>query len=197
MSFGRWLAIAAFMLLPATGFARAPPPEIVPAPTFHAATRVTFPDRIADAGRTRTIDYGKTFNEPGLGQSWHYLVPRTLVASVYLYTQDQTAIPTGPGGPAVLQQFQQAMGEITKSGKYEQIAVLKGPTDCTAGGLMFRCITQTGVVVSNRSADKLQLLVTGFRNHFLKIRLDWHQAAPQGDASAESFVQALAAQVLR
>jgi hypothetical protein len=197
MSLGRWLATAAFALLPTTGFAQAPQPQDVPAATFHTATRVSFPDRIADASRTRTIDYDKTYKKPGLGQSWHYTVPATLSASVYIYNLNQTAIPTGANAPAVLQQFQQAMGEIAQSGKYERITMLKGPTDCAVGGLTFRCVIETCVVVSTRSADKLQLLVTGFRNHFLKIRLDWHQGSPQGDAAAERFAQALAAQVLR
>ena len=83
------------------------------------------------------------------------------------------------------------------SGKYEQVVTLKGPTDCVAGAVTFRCIIQNCVVVSTRSTEKLQLLVTGFRNHFLKVRLDWHQNSPQGDAAAEGFLQALGSQVLR
>jgi hypothetical protein len=197
MSLGRWLAIAALTLLPTMGFAQATQPQIVPAPTVHAATKVSFPDRIADASRIRTVDYGKSYNEPGLGQSWHYAVSGTLSASVYIYTDNQTGIPSGASSPAVLQQFQQGMGEITRSAKYEQIAALKGPTDCAIGGLTFRCVVQSAVVVSNRSAEKLELLVTGFRSHFLKVRLDWFQNSPQGDAAVERFLQALATQVLR
>jgi hypothetical protein len=196
MSVSQWLAIAAFALLPATSLAQGTP-QAVPAPAFHAATKVTFPEQIAGASRTRSVDYGKTYNEPGLGQSWHYSVPQTLSASVYLYTYGQTAIASGPSSPAVLQQFQQATGDIVESGKYEKVATLKGPTDCVAGSVTFRCIIQSCVVVSTRSADKLELLLTGFRNHFLKVRLDWHQNSPQGDAAAERFLQALGSQVLR
>ena len=196
MSFGRWLAIAAFALLPATSLAQGTP-QAVPAPAFHAATKVTFPEQIGGASRTRSVDYGKTYNEPGLGQSWHYTVPQTLSASIYLYTFGQASIPPGPNSPAVLQQFQQAIGDITQSGKYEQVVTLKGPTDCAAGAVTFRCIVQSCVVISNRSADKLELLLTGFRNHFLKVRLDWHQNSPPGDAAAERFLQALGSQVLR
>ncbi|MBN9086066.1 MAG: hypothetical protein J0J01_04080 [Reyranella sp.] len=197
MSFSRWIAIVTLTLLPTMGFAQAPQSQIVPAPAFHAATKVTFPDRIADASRTRSIDYGKSYNEPRLGQSWHYQVPQTLSASIYLYTLGQTAIPNGATAAAVLQQFQQSQGELSQSGKYERVAVLKGPADCVVGSMTFRCVVETGTVVSTRSADKLQLLVTGFRNHFLKVRLDWHQNSPQGDAAAERFLQALASQVLR
>jgi hypothetical protein len=196
MSFGRWLAIA-LVLLPTLSFAQGPAQQAAPAPAFHAATKVTFPDQIGGASRTRSVDYGKTYNEPGLGQSWHYTVPQTLSAGIYLYTYGQTSIAAGPGSPAVLQQFEQAMGDIPESKKYEQLAVLKGPTDCTFGAITFRCVIETCVVVSTRSADKLQLLVTGFRNHFLKVRLDWHQNSPQGDAIVERFMQALGSQVLR
>ena len=195
MSLGRWLAIAALALLPATSLAQNP--QAVPAPAFHAATKVTFPEQIGGASRTRSVDYGKTYNEPGLGQSWHYVVPQTLSAGIYLYTMGQNAIPAGPNSPAVLEQFEQGMGDIPASKKYEQLAVLKGPTTCTYGAITFRCVVETCVVVSTRSADKLELLVTGFRNHFLKVRLDWHQNSPQGDAVVERFMQALATQVLR
>ena len=197
MSVGRWLALLALALLPATGFAQAP--QLVSAPATHAATRMTFPQQLGGASFVRSIDYEKTYKEQGqgLGYSWHYTVPQTLSASVYLYNMGLSSIPTGAAGPAVLQQFQQAMGDIQLSKKYEQIAALRGPTDCAVGATTFRCVVETCVVVSTRSADKLELLVTGFRNHFLKIRLDWHQNSPQGDAAAERFLQAFAAQVLR
>lgn len=195
MSVGRWLAVLAFAFLPATGFAQSTNP--VPAPTVHAATRVSFPQQVGGATLARTIDYEKTYKEPGLGYSWHYSVPQTLSAGIYLYTMGMSSVPTGARDPAVLQQFDQGMGDIPLSKKYEQLAVLKGPTDCTYGAITFRCVVETCVVVSTRSADKLELLLTGFRNHFLKIRLDWHQNSPQGDAAAERFMQALATQVLR
>jgi hypothetical protein len=183
--------------LPATGFAQTPQP--VAAPATHAATRLTFPQQLGGATLVRSIDYEKTYKEQGqgLGYSWHYTVPQTLSAGIYVYNMGLSAIPTGAADPAVLQQFQQAMGDIPLSKKYEQIAPLKGPTNCAVGAITFRCMVETCVVVSTRSADKLELLVTGFRNHFLKIRLDWHQNSPQGDAAAERFLQALAAQVLR
>jgi hypothetical protein len=195
MSFGRWIALLTLTLLPATALGQTP--KIVPAPTMHAATKLSFPDQIGGANRTESVDYEKTFNEPGLGYSWHYLVPQTLSATVYLYSLGETSIPTGANGPDVLEQFQEALGQIPESKKYQQIAVLKGPTDCAFGAITFRCVVESCVVVSTRSADKLELLVTGLRNHFLKVRLDWHQNSPQGDAAAERFMQVLTSQVLR
>jgi hypothetical protein len=195
MSFSQWIALLALLLLPAPVLAQSPQP--VPAPAIHAATKVSFPDQIGGANRTRSVDYEKTYNEKGLGYSWHYIVPQTLSAGIYLYDFGQSSIPTGPAGTAVQQQFQQGMGDILESKKYEQITIVKGPADCTYGAITFRCVVETCTVVSTRSADKLELLVTGFRNHFLKVRLDWHQRSPQGDAAAERFMQALATQVLR
>lgn len=198
MSLGRWLVVAALALAPTAAFAQgSQQPQIVPAAAYHPGTKVTFPAQIADASQTKTVDYGKTYNEPGLGQSWHYTVPQTLSASVYLYTYGQTSISAGPNSPALLGQFQQATGDISESKKYAKIAVLRGPSDCTAGTLTFRCVTISAVVTSTGAQDKLQLLMTGFRNHFLKIRLDWHQGSPAGDAAADRFVQTLATSVLR
>src|SRR5262245_22110830 len=105
MSLGRWIAVVALALLPTTGLAQGQ--QSAPAPAYHVATKVTFPAQIADANQTRSVDYGKSYNEPGLGQSWHYIVPQTLSASIYLYTYGQASIPTGPNNPLVLGQFNQ------------------------------------------------------------------------------------------
>ena len=41
--------------------------------------------------------------------------------------------------------------QLLEDGKYEQVVTLKGPTDCVAGAVTFRCIIQNCVVVSTRS----------------------------------------------
>jgi len=197
MILARWMAMAAIAVMAAFGTAQAQQPQIMPAPAFHAGIKVTFPQQVGGAEQTKTVDYAKTFNRPELGQSWHYSIPGTISASVYVFTLGQTSIPNGAASPAVHDHFKQAMAEIQQSQKYEKIAVAKGPANCVFGTIAFRCVTENATVVQTKENDRLQLLVTGFRNHFVKVRLDWHQGSAVGDAAADRFMQGLVSQVLR
>ena len=68
------------------------------------------------------------------------------------------------------------------------------PSVCTYGTVSFRCITYSGVTQAN-SRVYSKLLLTGFREHFIKIRIDWaqshQQTAADAEASLQSFVPAL------
>jgi hypothetical protein len=169
---------------------------MVAAAAYHPGTKVTFPAQIGGASQTRSTDFGKSLNRPDLGQAWHYAVQDTLSASVYLYMLDQSSVPSGPNSPAVLEEFQNSMNDMKQSSKYEKV-VLDAPRDCVVAPITFRCVTGTAVLASDREQDMVQLLVTGFRNHFLKVRLDWFRGSPPNDGAAERFVQSLVSAVLR
>jgi hypothetical protein len=173
---------------------------LVPAPDRDGATGLVLPPRIATAVKVRSTDYGKSMGRPELGYSWHYQTPGLLSASVYVYTMAVRSIPDGPSSSLVLANFQQALGEIETAAKYkryEQLKTIRGPADCPAGSVIFRCITLSAIQGSNRMPIYTALMVTGYRNHFLKLRLDWVEGSVASQAEVDRFVQTLAGAILR
>lgn len=176
------------------------PQQRVPAPDRHAATGLTFPPQIAGATKYGSTDYGKTAGKPELGYGWNYRIGDQLIATVYVYDLSIRSIPDGPSSPVVQQQFQTSLQEIyqlAKYNRYEDIKTAKGPTDCTFGSIVFRCITLSAL----RSVDKKPiysaLMLTGYRNNFLKLRLDWLEGSATSQSMVDSFTQTLVGAMTR
>lgn len=176
------------------------PPQRVPAPDRHAATGLHFPPQIAGATQYGSTDFGKTARKPELGYGWNYRIGDQLIATVYVYDLSIRSIPDGPSSPVVQQQFQASLQEISqlaKYNRYEDLKTAKGPTDCTIGSLVFRCITLSAV----RSVDKKPVysapMLTGYRNNFLKLRLDWLEGSATSQSMVDSFTQTLVGAMTR
>lgn len=172
-------------------------PQRVPAPDRHPATGLTFPPQIANAQKSQSMDYGKSMNRPDLGYAWSYQEGQVMLTTVYVYNLGVQAIPDGPSSAPVSGQFQAALGDIRKAEeikKYDQLKVTKGPADCTVGGLTFRCITLSAV--QNGRPIFTALMVTGYRNNFLKLRLDWKEGEIS-QAQIDGFVQTLVGTIVR
>lgn len=176
------------------------PQQRVPAPDRHPATGLTFPPQIAGASKYGSTDYGKTAGKPELGYGWNYRIGDQLIATVYVYDLSIRSIPDGPSSPVVQQQFQTSLQEIyqlAKYNRYEDIKTAKGPTDCTFGSIVFRCITLSAL----RSVDKKPiysaLMLTGYRNNFLKLRLDWLEGSATSQSMVDSFTQTLVGAMTR
>ena len=58
------------------------------------------------------------------------------------------------------------------------------PSNCVYGGVTFRCITYSAVNQANARLFT-KMLMTGFRDHFVNIRIDWSLARQQNAADAE------------
>ena len=92
------------------------------------------------------------------------------------------------------------MGELASSelqikhGGYTHFERPSVPSTCTYGSVVFRCITYSAVNQSN-SRLYTKMMLTGFRDHFISIRIDWSQARQQtasdADAALQAFVPAL------
>lgn len=172
--------------------------QYVPAPDRHPATGLVFPAQVANVPKVRSVDYGKTFHKPGVGYSWGYQSGREFLATVYLYNLDIRGIPDGAASQQVVSQFQQALQDIRQAAaarKYDQLKVIRGPADCTAGSLTFRCITMSAM----RDGRPLHtgLMLTAYRGYFLKLRLDWFDGAKFTQATVDRFVQTLIATIVR
>jgi len=188
------------MLSPTLAQTQSQPPQQqrVPAPDRHPATGLVFPAQIANAPKVQSTDYGKTMNRPELGYSWNYQIGRLLLATVYVYNLSVQTIPDGPSNPPAIAQFQHSLEEIRQAAQfkgYDQLKTIKGPADCPVGSVVFRCITLSAV--QNNQPIYTGLMVTGYRNHFLKLRLDWLEGSEIGQAVVDRFVQTLVGAIVR
>ena len=190
---GRWISVAAgiavFLALTA-----AAQPARVPAPDRNAETGLAFPDTIGPARKVGSVDYAQSNAAPELGYAWNYET-QAMTTTFYIYNFGIAQIPSGARGSVVLTQFQQAIADIeigAKAGRYEQLKPSQGPGDCTVGAIVFRCITFTAVLPSDKRPIFTRLFVTGYRNYVLKIRQDWPQNAPAAAREVDAVIQTFA-----
>jgi hypothetical protein len=193
------LAVLGLAILVQSGIASAQELKNVPAPDTHAATGLTFPPVIADAIIVRSIDYGAS-GRPDLGYSWSYNAPGRLAATVYLYTLNQPSIASGAASPEVAAEVDNAVRDIYRAAeatkdRYADLQTVAGPASCTIGTLIFRCATLSAINVKAQYRLFTAVMVTGYRNHFLKLRIDWKQDAT-GQAAKDAFLQALFTKVV-
>jgi hypothetical protein len=183
----RLLAAIATTLCMMVGAAWAQAPG--PAPATHPGTRLSFPPTVG--GATFEESSQASANGPA---SYAYTVNKM---QIYVYIFDGgRRVPPGSESPALMTQFttevDQAEQQIKTAGytRYQRPAV---PSSCTYGTLTFRCIVYSARAPEGRRSSKL--LLTGYRDYFLKIRIDWFQASGQTEADADkalrSFISAL------
>jgi hypothetical protein len=160
-----------------------------PAPATHPGTKLGFP---ATLGGATLVESSQ--ESPGGPASYAYVANRM---HIYVYVFDGgRRVPPGSESPALMTQFtnevNQAEEQIKRAGytRYQRPAV---PSSCSYGRLTFRCIVYSARSADGRRASKL--LLTGYHDYFLKIRVDWFVAAGQTEADADkalrSFVPAL------
>ena len=169
-------------------------PARAPAPERNAETGLAFPDTIGPARKVGSIDYAKSNAAPELGFAWNYET-QAITTTFYIYNSGIAEISSGARGSVVMTQFQQAIADIeagAKTGRYEQLKPSQGPGDCTIGAMVFRCITFTAVLPSDKRPVFTRLFVTGYRNYILKVRQDWPQNAPAAAREVDAVIQTFA-----
>ena len=166
-------------------------------PGTHAGTKLAFPATLGGAQFERVVNYaGPPTNRPDQGVTYFYSTPKKMVIAVHIYDGGRR-VPPGSGNPLVVDEF---MGEISSSeqqvrfGGYKDFERPSVPSTCTYGSVSFRCITYSAV---NQANTRLftKMMMTGFRDNFISIRIDWSQARQQtasdADAALQAFVPAL------
>src|SRR4029450_1262605 len=145
------------------------------APGAHAGTKLTFPASLGGAQLERSVNYGAPpGNRPDQGITYFYSTPKKMVIAVHVYDGGRR-IPPGSNNPTVVDEF---MGELAsselqvKDGVYTHFERPSVPSTCTYGSVVFRCITYSAVNQSN-SRLYTKMMLTGFRDHFISIRIDW------------------------
>ena len=168
-------------------------------PTTHAGTRLNFPASLGGATFERSVNYAAPpANNPGQGMSYTYSTPKRLTISVQVYDLGRR-VPAGSDNPTVTGQFNAELSAAEQQFKYAGYTAFQKPSvpsSCTYGAVTFRCVTYSGVTQAN-SRVYSKLLLTGFRDHFIKIRIDWAQSHQQSAADADAALQAFVPALMR
>jgi hypothetical protein len=198
-----WLIATLIAILALAGPALAldpPSPDSTSAPATHKPTGLTFPPSIAGIAIQRSIDYGRSANNPGLGYGYTYGVPGRLVVTAYVYDLGQR-VPNGYQSPVVAAAFDESLQSIhlvaQRAGKYRDLRVVQAPTSCAYGAIVFRCATLAAISSDGTQPLYTRLLLTGYRNYFLKLRVDWRQNSPADTAEVERMLQTFVGAILR
>ena len=169
------------------------------APSTHAGTKLAFPASVGGAQLERSVNYaGPPSNRPDQGIRYFYSTPKKMVIAVHVYDGGRR-VPPGSNNPTVVDEF---MGELSSSeqqikfGGYTHFERPSVPSTCTYGSIAFRCITYSAVNQANARLYT-KMMLTGFRDHFVSIRIDWSQARQQTASDADAALQAFVPALLR
>ena len=99
-------------------------------------------------------------------------------------------VPAGSASPAITNEFSAEVAEAEQQARgaglsgFEKPAV---PATCTYGAFAFRCIVYSAATGNGRVYGKL--LLTGYRDNFVKIIAEWSQADSATLADADRALQ--------
>ncbi|MBS0518239.1 MAG: hypothetical protein JSR90_06075 [Proteobacteria bacterium] len=152
------------------------------APATHAGARINFPQTVGGAALEQSQVQGGT-------ATYMYALNKM---QIYVFVFDGgRRIPPGSDTPQLMTQFidevNQAQSQLKASG-YGQFERPTVASACSYGGITFRCIVYSVNSTGGRLFSKL--LMTGYHDYFLKIRVDWAQATGQSQADADKALQA-------
>ena len=197
MSSIRHALLAAVLLTGLAGAASAQTQSSTP--TTNAGTKLNFASNLGGATFERSVNYSAPpANNPGLGMSYFYSTPKRLAISVQVFDLGRR-VPSGSDNPTVIGQFNSELASAEQQFKYAGYTAFQKPSvpsTCTYGAVSFRCVTYSGVTQAN-SRIYSKLLLTGFRDHFIKIRIDWAQSHQQTAADAETSLQSFIPALMR
>jgi hypothetical protein len=170
-----WPGLAAAQMLPGNA-----------APPLHPGTRLNLPPSLGggELMRSYTTPIGRS-----VLYYYQYSLDKVLIG-VSLFDGGRRIL-AGSENPMVTSQFTSDLEAAEKSAKadgytdFERPAV---PSSCSYGGIAFRCIVYSVLAQRNRLYSKL--LLTGYHDNFVRIRVDWNQGAGQTSADADRALKA-------
>jgi hypothetical protein len=187
-------------LLVALALAVAPSPVLAQAsPTVDPGTKLSFGASVGGATLEKVVNYaGPPSNQPDLGSSYFYTTPKHMVITVHVFNGGKR-VPSGSSNPVVTDQFTSeldAVAQEVKGSGYTNLQRPSVPSSCTYGSLTFRCVTYSAQTPSNTRLYS-KLLLTGYQNNFVKVRIDWGQAMQHSASDADAALQAFIAALMR
>jgi hypothetical protein len=161
------------------------------APAVDPATKLNFAASVGGATFERAVNYaGPPANRPDQGTSYFYSTPKKLIFTVQVFDGGRR-VPAGSANPAVVGEFTNELDSVAqqiRGSGYTNLERPSVPSSCTYGSMTFRCITYSAVNQANQRVFS-KLLMTGYQNNFIKIRVDWSQGHQQTSADAEAALQ--------
>jgi hypothetical protein len=160
-----------------------------PAPALDTGTKLSFPATLGGATLSRSGSVGG-------GASYQYTAANGMDVLVDVYGGSRR-VPNGSSHPTILNQFNDELATLAQQAAASGLSGFEKPvvpSACTYGSYTFRC---TSFSASSGSAGRVfgKLLLIGYREHFLKIVINWTQKSGQtaGDADKvlNAFVPAL------
>jgi hypothetical protein len=168
-------------------------------PTTDAGTKLNFPASLGGASFERVVNYAAPpANRPDLGSSYFYTTSNRLLITVQVFDGGRR-VPSGSASPVVIGEFTNeldSVGQQIQGSGYTNFQRPSVPSSCTYGAMTFRCITYSALTQANIRVYS-KLLLTGYQNHFIKIRVDWgqspqsQQTSADADAALQAFIPAL------
>lgn len=167
------------------------------APTTDAGTKLSFPAMLGGAQFERSVNYAAPpANRPGQGHAYFYSTPKKMVIVVQVYDGGRR-VPTGSDNPTVVAEFASELDSNEQQAQFAgYVNFERSPVSstCAYGSVKFRCISYSAMTQANARLYS-KLLMTGYHDHFVKIRIEWwptrQQTAADADAALQAFIPAL------
>jgi hypothetical protein len=186
-----WAPLAALAWVALAGSAWAqvlPGQSTTPAPAVDPGTKLAFPPSLGGAQMVSSSSQGAG------GTSYAYSLNKMMIlVSVF---NNGRRVPSGSDTPQVMNQFKIELDEAESKirtlgyGQFDRPTV---PSTCVFGNVSFRCLVYSATGARGRLYSKL--LMTGYRDYFIRIRIEWAQILGQttadADAALKGFVSAL------
>jgi len=157
------------------------------APTTHPGTKLNFSPTLGGA------TFESSANQANIA-SYRYLAGKIQI-TVQVFDGGRR-VAAGSSNPAVIYEFS---GEMAEAEQQARAAGLSGfekpaaPGTCSYGAVVFRCSVYSASTGSGRIYGKLML--TGFRESFVRINVEWTQAdsmtVADADKALSAFIPAL------
>lgn len=156
---------------------------------LHRATGIEFPDKIAGLENVKVTDYEDRYPGLGIGVSYRH---SGIKADIYLYKGRFPQIPQGINSPLITHHFEQVVGDIynyEKKGAYQSVKKLsEGKIS-----LGHQSALSASFSYFEKDIERLSYIyLTGYDNHFLKIRFTYYQSVKtDGKASLSDFLKTI------
>jgi hypothetical protein len=153
-----------------------------PGPAVDPGTKLAFPASVGGAQLTASSSLGAG------GTTYAYAIDKMNIF-VYIFNGGRR-VPTGSDTLPLMNQFTIELNEAAariKSAGYSQVDRPTVPSTCVYGNVSFRCLVYSASGARGRFFSKL--LMTGYHDNFLKIRIDWAQVLGQTSTDAENALK--------
>jgi hypothetical protein len=152
------------------------------APAVEPGTRLSFPPALGGATLMQSGNQGG-------GSSYQYSAPNGMELIVEVYGGSRR-VPNGSSHPTILNQFNDELTSLAQQAAGSGLSAFEKPTvssACTYGAYTFRC---TNFSASGGNAGRIygKLLLIGYRDHFVKVIINWSQRGGQTAADADKVL---------